>query len=378
MINKVKTIGIVSGGQLGRMMMPYIRKLGLKVVVLDPSADCPCANLCDSFIHADFDSEVGHKALAALSDVITFEFEHINTTLLKQLEKEGATIYPSVDSLITIQDKFTQKTALKNAGIAVPDFYQIKNLDELKAFYAKTKTPLMLKARKGGYDGKGNSVIKTEKDLEIAFKELSRGSENDLMVEPLLDFEREVSVIATRGINGECVVYPVAENLHKDSILDVTSVPSSIDKKIEKSVQECAKAVMDCFKGVGTFCAELFITIEGKVLVNEVAPRVHNSGHFTIEACATSQFENHIRAIVGLSPAPSDLLYPFAAMKNIIGSTNGDANFSGVEKALAMPHTHVHIYGKTSVKKGRKMGHVTIVGDRGEVEKKLAKLDVRV
>jgi len=378
MINNITTIGIVSGGQLGRMMMPYIRKLGLKVAVLDPNADCPCANLCDTFVHADFDSEAGHKALAALSDVITFEFEHINTKLLKQLELNGSTVYPSVDSLITIQDKFTQKQALKKAGIAVPDFYEVKGLVELKDLYAKLGVSLMLKGRKDGYDGKGNAVIKNENDIETAFNELYRGNETDLMAEPLLDFEKEVSVIATRGIDGTCEVYPVAENLHKNSILDVTRVPANIDNETDQKVKNCARAVLECFKGVGTFCAELFITKSGEVLVNEVAPRVHNSGHFSIEACHTSQFENHVRAIIGLPPAPAGLKYPYAVMKNIIGETNGDTVFRGVENALAMPHTHVHIYGKTEVKKGRKMGHITIVGDKKEVEDKLQKINICV
>jgi len=377
MINNIKTIGIVGGGQLGRMMIPYIKKLGLNVVVLDPSDDCPCSSICDTLIKSSFTDSTGYKALAALSDVITYEFEHIEVSLLKELENNGVTVYPSVDSLAIIQDKFTQKRALVEAGIAVPEFYSIKNLAELKEFYSKRKVPLMLKSRKGGYDGKGNAVIFAENNIELAFKALSSGGDDDLMVEQLLDFLKEVSVIATRGVDGTCVVYPVVQNLHKDSILDVTSVPADISGDIAKKVESCAKAVMECFKGIGTFCVELFITKDGNVLVNEVAPRVHNSGHFSIEACHTSQFENHIRAIIGLKPDASTLLYPYAAMKNIIGAKDGVASYTGLDVALNIPLTHLHIYGKHEVKKGRKMGHVTIVGDKLEVEKKLATLDIK-
>jgi len=377
MINNIKTVGIVGGGQLGRMMIPYIKKLGLKAVVLDPAEDCPCAKLCDTHIVAGFSDPKGFARLAELCDVITYEFEHIDTALLKALEDKGQTIYPSVESLKVIQDKYTQNEALRTAGIAVPDFFAVTDLDDLKARYTKLQKPLMLKSRKGGYDGKGNAVIKTADDIETAYNTLSRGGTDDLMAEPLLNFKKEVSVIATRGQDGTCVIYPIAENLHKNSILDVTTVPAAVDKKTAYKVDACAKAVMECFKGIGTFCAELFVTHNGDVLVNEVAPRVHNSGHFSIEACATSQFENHVRAIVGLKPGSAELKYKSACMKNIIGTRDGAARYTGLEDALAFDHVHVHIYGKSEVKPGRKMGHVTLVGDPHEIEKKLQKLQIK-
>jgi len=376
MINNIKTIGIVGGGQLGRMMIPYIKKLGLKVAVLDPSHDCPCAKLCDVLINSSFTDEKGYAKLAEVSDVITYEFEHIDTNLLKKLEKNGSVIYPSVESLHTIQDKFTQKTALKNAGIAVPDFYKIDSLDALKELYSRLgNKSLMLKSRKGGYDGKGNAVIKTASDIEPCFNLLVK-TNGGLMAEPMLEFECEVSVIAARGIGGEMEVFPIAENLHKDSILDITSVPSAISKKATARATECAKAVLECFKGVGTFCAELFILKNGEVQVNEVAPRVHNSGHYTIEACATSQFENHIRTIVGLKPASTAMLYKEARMKNIIATTSGEAVYNGLDKVINLPNIHVHIYGKTTMAKGRKMGHITIVGnDKKQVAQSLRIVD---
>jgi len=379
MINTIKTIGIVGGGQLGRMMIPSIKAMGLQVVVLDPSKDCPCASQADKLIVAGFGDEAGFLALAKVSDVITYEFEHIDTTLLAMLEDKGHKVYPSVQSLKVIQDKYTQKKALKADGIAVPDLLAIKDLNGLKEYWAKTQKPFMLKSRRGGYDGKGNFVVKCESGIEEGFKMLSRGNDNDLMVEPMVDFEKEVSVIATRGIDGSIEVYPICENVHKDSILDTTTVPAHISDSIAKKAMDVAKNVMECFKGVGTFCTELFISEKtGEVLVNEVAPRVHNSGHFSIEACRTSQFENHIRAIIGLKPNKGTMVVPFSIMKNLIGSKDGVPSLKGIECVANLGDTNVHIYGKLDSKKGRKMGHVTLTGTEQEVKEKLAKVKIEL
>jgi len=370
-LNGIKSVGIVGGGQLARMMIPTIRQLGLSIAVLDPHHDSPCHTTCDHHITSDFDSTEGYTKLADVSDIITYDFEHIDADLLRRLEDHGHKVLPSVRSLRTIQDKLTQKQALEKAGIPVAEFSVLKNVKDVK------KYPFMLKARFGGYDGKGNYHVKTEADLLPALQALK----GDLMIESLVDFEKEVSVIATRSQSGECVIYPIAENLHKDSILDYTIVPANISKETEAKVIDTAKKVMDCFKGVGTFCVELFINEKkGEVLVNEVAPRVHNSGHYTIEACRTSQFENHIRAILGLPLGSTQMLVPAVGMKNILGgrSEKGMAAYSGIENALKIPGSNVHIYGKVRVSPGRKMGHVTVTGETPEdVKEKLDRINIK-
>ena len=340
----IKTVGIVGGGQLGRMMIPYIKQLGLNVVVLDPDPNCPCASISHQIV-APFNDAKGYAELNNLCDVITYEFEHIDVSLLRKMTKP---IYPSVDSLEIIQDKYTQKKALQNKGIPVP------------GLALEMKPPYMMKARKGGYDGKGNYLVRTDADLVHARDALG----SDVFCEELIDFEREVSVIATRGIDGSIVVYPISENVHRNSILDTTTVPCNLPQDIVACVFKVARDVMECFGGVGTFCAELFITKDGKVLVNEVAPRVHNSGHYTIEATRTSQFENHIRAICGLPLGSTEMLVPYAVMKNIIGE-----HFTDLKGALSNDGVNVHLYGKTKVAPGRKMGHITITGSKQHVEK---------
>jgi len=374
----IKTIGIVGGGQLGRMMMPSIKELGLEVAVLDPDADAPCKN-ADHHVIADFNDPEGYDALARLSDVITYEFEHINVDLLRKLEREGHRIFPSVESLAVIQDKYTQKQALQRSGIAVPPFFAIRDLKDLVEYWHSTQQPFMLKSRRGGYDGKGNYVVRDATDVMPAFEALSRDAinGNDLMVEPMICFEKEVSVIATRGQDGNIAIYPIAENVHKNSILDTTTVHAAISPKTTEQAIDTAKRVMECFQGIGTFCTELFVVNED-VLVNEVAPRVHNSGHYTIEACRTSQFANHVRAVAGLPLGSPEMLVECVVMKNIIGGArqNGQVRYTGIEDALRHKNVNVHIYGKANVKEGRKMGHITITGQTEEVRDTLSKINV--
>lgn len=370
-INGVKTIGIIGGGQLARMMIPEIKKLGLNVAVLDPAPDSPCHSISDHHITENFDTVDGYKKLVSLCDVITYDFEHVDIDLLQVLETEGIRVLPSVRSLRTIQDKLIQKQALQKAGIAVPEFSMLKGIKEIK------KYPFMLKGRSGGYDGKGTYLVKTEADIIPALQSM----QGDLMMEYAVDFNKEVSVIATRGQTGECVIYPIAENIYKDNILHITTVPANLSPETAKLVIDTTKRVMDCFKGVGTFCVELFVNEEtNKVLVNDVAPRVHNSGHYTIEACRTNQFENHVRAILGLSLGSTEMTVPCAGMKNIIGgrAEKGIAVYTGIENALKLPNVSVHIYGKGKVSPGRKMGHVTITGKTAdEVKEKLDQINIK-
>ncbi|MCL2061828.1 MAG: 5-(carboxyamino)imidazole ribonucleotide synthase [Firmicutes bacterium] len=381
-LHNLKTVGIVGGGQLGRMMLPAIKKFGLSAAVLDPDASAPCSGIADIHITAGFNDKQGFLDLAQVSDVITYEFEHIDVQLLALLQDKGHTIFPSVESLKIIQDKYTQRLALKEAGVAQPAFCDIKDFNALQAYFNQIKKPLMVKSRRGGYDGKGNYPVKSMDCLQKAFDSLYSGGENDLMAEEYFDFTKEVSVIASRGQNGECVFYPIAENVHKNSILDVTTVPARMSDSMQEKVLGEAKKVMECFGGVGTFCTEFFINENsGAVLVNEVAPRVHNSGHYTIEACVTSQFENHIRAICALPLGSTEMVVGAAAMKNIVGVSKHGAytstGYYGVEQALSVSGTSVHLYGKSHIKPGRKMGHVTVTGNNAdEVNQKLSLINI--
>ena len=358
-----KRIGIVGGGQLGKMMLLEAKRLGMYVTVLDPAHDCPASSICDELIVAGFNDADAYARHAAKSDVITYEFEHINAEELSKLEEQGSVIYPSVKSLKAIQNKHSQKVILRGKSIGVPKFELVASCEQIREVGVRFGYPMMLKSTCGGYDGKGNALIKDENSIEAAFAALG-GGKVELMLERFVNFSMEISVLATRGIGGDVVIYPIAENIHKNSILDMTIVPARIDNATEQRAKAIAADVMSAFKGVGTFCVEMFVcgsnANHGKILVNEVAPRPHNSGHYTIEGCYTNQFENHIRAIVGLPLGDVSLRQP-TVMVNLLGESDGKAVLEGVEIAYANPNVKVHLYGKGESKVGRKMGHYTVI-----------------
>ncbi len=367
-----KKIGIIGGGQLGQMMLLEAKKMGFYAVVLDPTPDCPCHSICDEHIIADFDDEKAFQLLAEKTDVITYEFEHINAKALERLEDKGYKIYPTAASLEVIQDKLTQKEAMAKAGLPVPDFMIIESLDDMTKAGNEYGYPYMLKARTGGYDGKGNAVVKSADTIEKAYNELG-GGKIKLMAEKMIDFKMETSILACRSLNGDIAVYPVGDNKHIDSILHETSVPANIPDKASKLAMEVASKVMEIFDGIGMFCVEMFVTNDNDILVNEVAPRPHNSGHYTIEGCVTSQFENHIRAVVGLPLGDTGLISP-TVMINLLGEAgyNGNTVVEGLDKALALKGVSVHIYGKAQTKPKRKMGHITVTANSVSKAKEIA------
>ena len=355
-------IGIIGGGQLGKMMILEAKRLGLYVVTLDPAPDCPSHSISDEHIIADFHAKDAIFELADKVDVITYEFEHINAEALAELEQKGHTVYPSVSSLKSIQDKFLQKAKLSENGVKVPDFKLIENLEQLYEFSKKNPYPFMLKSCKDGYDGKGNFLVQNEVEIETGFTAL-KGYSQKLMTEKFIDFSIEVSTIATRGINGEKVIYPIAHNVHKDSILETTTVPAVLSEKTTKNIRDIAEKVMDIFDGVGTFCVEMFVGKNDEIYVNEVAPRPHNSGHYTIEGCRVNQFENHIRAIIGLSLGCTKLLHSTVIMRNLLGKSGSAENANWITKAYKESGVNVHIYGKSEPKPQRKTGHYTITAN---------------
>jgi len=369
-----KKIGIIGGGQLGKMMIQEAKKLGFYIIILDPVLNCPAHTLVDEHIVAAFDDEKAIQELANKCDVITYEFEHIGVGALKKLEENGYKVYPTANSLEIIQNKYTQKTILKEANIPVPDFLDIKTTNDIFKAGSLFGYPMLLKACTGGYDGKGNVVVHNESDINRAYETLGNGT-LPLMCERFVDFSMETSVLACRGIDGTISVYPVGENIHNDNILFETKVPAKINDTTSQLAMDLAKKVLDIFKGVGMFCIEMFITKDENVLINEVAPRPHNSGHYSIEACVTSQFEQHIRAIVGLPLGETTLLRP-SVMINILGEEGykGKTLVLGSEKALAIPGVKLHVYGKESTVPKRKMGHLTVTAETLELALQRAEL----
>lgn len=357
----MKKIGIIGGGQLGKMMILDAKRLDYYFVILDPTKNCPAHSIADEHIVAGFDDIDAMLALADKVDVITYEFEHINVEALQRMEQKGYQVYPSSETLLHIQNKFEQKKWLLQHDLPVPRFMEITSYEELEKAHEVYGFPMLLKTCTGGYDGKGNAVIRSEADYQKAYETLGAGK-LPLMVEEFVDFEKEVSILVCQSTNGDVAVFPIAENIHKNSILDETLVPAAITEASKTKAMEIAKKAVKVFKAYGMLCIELFVTKDGDVLVNELAPRPHNSGHYTIEGCVTSQYENHIRGILGLPLGDTSLIKP-TAMKNVIGQVNCKANLKGLDEAYQRGNVKIHIYGKETVSVGRKMGHITATAD---------------
>ena len=363
-------IGIVGGGQLGRMMAHDAKRMGYHVIVLDPKPNSPTGQVADEQILADYSDLKAVRELAKKSDVITYEFEHIDVEMLHILEKEGYHIYPSSDTLRMIQNKFLQKSKLQKAGIPVPVFYPINSLQELKDVFELFDHKMVLKTCTGGYDGKGNAIIKDMKQLEDAYQEMCH---LELMAEEFIHYTKEVSIIVARNHEG-IAYYPVAENVHCDSILIKSTIPANISNEIEEKIKEVGKKVVDVIDDYGIFCIELFVDSKSNILLNEIAPRPHNSGHYSIEGCITSQFEQIIRVITGMPLGSTKLRQP-SVMFNLLGSDDVDGSYciEGIEHILSMEDCHFHLYGKADTKPLKKIGHITALGNSTEVAERKAK-----
>ncbi|HEX6561285.1 MAG TPA: 5-(carboxyamino)imidazole ribonucleotide synthase [Nitrososphaera sp.] len=353
-------VGIIGGGQLGKMIAHEARRMSFKVIVLDPTEGCPASKIADEQIVADFKDESAIMRLAEKSDVLTYEIELTNSSALKQLEEKNYPVRPAPETLRIIQNKHRQKSFLKEHGIAVPDFELVKSEEHLRELCGKFGLPAVLKATEDSYDGRGNFVIKSKGDVRQAY-EYFKGRE--VMLEKFVPFAKEVSIMVARNPSGQIESFPVVENMHKNSILDTTIAPAQISRKVEHKAIMLAKRTMQVLHGAGIFGIEMFVTKKGDVLINEIAPRVHNSGHYTNEACSVSQFEQHLRAVLDLPLAKPELLSP-AAMINILGPEGFDGVYSvtGLDKMMKVPGAELYIYGKKVSKPRRKLGHVTATG----------------
>lgn len=363
-------IGIVGGGQLGRMMGLAAKSMGFTVVVIDPTKNSPAGQVVGEEITAEYSDATATKKLAKISDYITVEIEHIDTDTLQELVDQGAKINPSPKTISIIKNKFGQKEFLKKNNIAVAPFVAVETKEDILKAAKKFGYPFLLKARFDAYDGRGNALIRNQKDIDEA---LEKFGDRKLYIEQFVPFEKELAIMVARSTKGNIVSYPVVETFHKNNICHIVIAPAQVDEKTQKKAKQLGEKVMKQLKGAGVFGIEMFLTKDGKVLINEIAPRVHNSGHYTTEACATSQFEQHIRAITGLPLGNPAMIVPAAVMINILGERNGPVDVKGLDKALAIPNVFVHIYGKKDTKIERKMGHITVIGESIEECLKKAK-----
>lgn len=345
-----QTIGVIGGGQLGQMMTLAAKSMGFRVIVLDPTPNSPCGQVADEQIVAAYNDLAAVKILAEKTDVITYEFENIDANALSWLTKH-AYVPQGTEILRVTQNRIYEKATIQKAGVPVVPYEVILNQTELEHGLENLGYPAVLKTATGGYDGKGQLVIKTEHDRISAASLLSTGP---CVLEQWIPFTKEVSVIVSKNPDGETAVFPVAENIHCNNILHQTIVPARIDKETEEKAMAAAKKIAEFLHLIGTLAVEMFVTEDGEIYINELAPRPHNSGHYSIEACMTSQFEQHIRAICNLPLGSTALLKP-AVMVNILGEHLDPL----LENLHHFKHWKIHLYGKNEAKPGRKMGHLT-------------------
>lgn len=349
------TIGILGGGQLGRMIALAGRAMGYRFITMDPTEDAPCGQTADRQIVARYDDVEAAMQLAAVSDVISYEFENVDAQVAEVLESQA--YVPQGSRLLRItQNRIREKTAIQEMGIPVAPFRVVASLADLKEAVRELGLPAVMKTATGGYDGKGQWVLKREEELEEAFETLAKAG-TELIVEQFVPFELELSVIAARNPDGELAVFPTAENIHQDNILHLTIVPARVSEEVRERAEKIARMIVDKLDVVGLLAIEMFLTADGQLFVNELAPRPHNSGHYTMEACVTSQFEQHVRAVCNLPLGSTELLSP-VVMVNILGEHLQPV----LDRVDELPRSaKLHLYGKAESKEKRKMGHLNVL-----------------
>lgn len=357
-----KVLGIIGGGQLGMMLTEAAKNMPQhisKVIVLDPTPNCSAAQVGATQIVADFKNRDAIMELASKVDILTYEIESGDSEVLKTAESKTS-INPSPETLRIIQDKFLQKSFLQENDIPVTEFVAINSLEDLKEKIVSFGYPALLKARRDAYDGRGNFKIRTDADVEIAYNAFVGKTQ---MLEKFVDFKMEVSVIAARNTKGQIATYPVVENIHENNILRMTIAPARVSRKVAQKAEEVAKKTMEMLRGAGVFGIEMFVTQDDEILINEIAPRVHNSGHHTLQSSKVSQFEQHLRAILGLDLGETTLLYP-TVMYNILGPNEITGKYQVPN--LQIENMYLKMYGKAESKPQRKLGHFNLVDKDGK------------
>ena len=350
-----KRLGIIGGGQLGMMMTEAAQNLSdeiSEITVLDPTENCPAAQAGAKQIVGNFKDEIAILKLAEQSDIITYEIESGNTDVLSKLKAE---IEPSPSTLGIIQDKLLQKTFLLENELPVSQFYEITSLDDLRAKINELGLPVLLKLRRDAYDGRGNYKITSSDEIEKAYQHFDGKS---LMIEKFVNYKMEVSVIAARNTKGEIATYPLVENIHENNILKMTVAPARVSDDVISDANDIARKTMEVLKGAGVFGIEMFVDQDNKIIINEIAPRVHNSGHHTLQSCNTSQFEQHLRAILGLELGSTEIVHK-TVMCNILGPDGFEGKYKPIK--LEKNSAYLKMYGKTISKPQRKLGHFNVV-----------------
>lgn len=359
--NKKFTLGILGGGQLAKMTMLEGYRLGLDIAIIENGDNSPAGNLTKYEFASKIEINEKLDDFIQVSDIITLENEFINPDILRYIE-EKKEVYPSSKTISLIQDKFIQKTTFENAKIKVAKFKQINNLEDLKEFGVLYGYPFVLKTRTLGYDGYGNYTAKNYEDAILGFEKF-QNKNAEVYAEEFVRFEKELAVMVARNKNGEVRTYPVVETLQQNHICKEVYAPATISEKSIKLAQELSVKCVEVIDGIGVFGIESFLLPDGQVLINEIAPRPHNSGHYSIEACVTSQYENCIRAVLNLPLGNTDLKVNSACMINILGEVNGSGIPTNIKEVLKYDRAKFHLYGKESSRIGRKMGHITVTGE---------------
>ncbi len=366
-------VGIAGAGQLARMTCLAAWPLGLRVAVLG-SPDEPAGLVAGGVVPGNWKDPEAIRALGSVCNVVTLENEFVDAGVLAEVAASGTPVYPRPESLGVIQDKALQKALLDSCGLPVPPHVVVENPSELTSVGRDFGWPLVLKARKLGYDGYGNATCATPAEAEDAFSRLDAGE--GVLAEAFVPFVCELATMVARSTRGEEAVYPVCETIQRDHVCTEVVVPARVDEDVRQEARRVARAAALAADGLGVTGVEMFLLSDGRVLVNELAPRPHNSGHYSIEACETSQFENHLRGILGLSLGPPLLRAPSAAMVNILGTTTGPSR-PGLAAALSVRGAHLHLYDKAEVRVRRKMGHVTTLAGSADEALEIARSAVQ-
>ena len=359
------TIGMLGGGQLGRMFTIAARNMGYKVIVLEPDTSSPAGQLADQHLIAKYDDAEALAQLSEQCDVITTEFENIPADVLNKLA-ETIPVHPSAAAVEIAQDRIVEKEFILSCGLLPVPYGVIKSNSDISTAVKDLSFPSILKTARFGYDGKGQQTINSADEVEAAFKEVGQVA---CVLEQRIDLDCEISVVLGRNEQGESNCFPVSENIHKDGILYQSICPANVDENIINAAQAAAKRIADKLEYIGVLAVEFFVSKQGDLLVNEMAPRTHNSGHFTIDACVTSQFEQQVRMVCGLPFGDSSLLSP-VVMTNMLGDLWGDQSQPKWANLLESKTTKLHLYGKKDPRKGRKMGHFcTLASSTPEAQK---------
>ena len=363
-LNPGSTIGIIGGGQLGRMLAIAARQMDYKTVVLDPDSNCPAGQVADRVIRSEYSDIKASSELAALADVVTYEFENVDADSVSSAEKHKP-VRPSSSVLRTTQNRLHEKKALLEAGIPVANFRKVDSLRDLEDAASVLGYPMVLKTATEGYDGKGQSIIHGEHDLANSYDHLNARNV-ELIVEQFVSFKAEVSTICARTIDGMTATFDPSENIHRNHILDTSIVPARIDESVSDKARIIATNIAEKLDVIGLIAVEMFVTQENDIVVNELAPRPHNSGHYTMDGCDTSQFEQLVRVLAGM-PITLPKLHSPTVMVNLLGEiwedTGGNPDW---QRALELPGVSLHLYGKSAARVGRKMGHINVVAETVE------------